>query len=150
MMRFGAMVGGGLSLAFCIVAFTPLRDLYLVDLMGETAGGDVMAFAVPAIMLAVLLPMGNGIRFGLRGVLISRGHTRAITVSNISALLILASAVSFDLLPFEDNGALNAYVYWNVTTVVEMAILGRMVRSPREPDGGLPAPLRSPRESSAG
>ena len=67
------------------------------------------------------------VRFGLRGVLISRGHTRAITAANVTSLLLLTAAVWWRLLPFPENGALNAYCLWLAVLLVEVGILTRLV-----------------------
>ena len=127
MMRFSALVSGALTLLFAICVFTPLRDWILVDLMNERADGEVVRLAAPALVVAVSMPLLTGLRFGLRGVLISRGHTRAITVVNILTLLILATVVWQRLLPFQ-NGALNAYWLWLAVLLLEVAILARLVR----------------------
>jgi Na+-driven multidrug efflux pump len=128
MMRFSLLVSGALTLLFAIAALTPLREWILVDLMNEQAGGEVVRLAVPALLVAVSMPFLNGVRFGLRGVLISRGHTRAITAANIATLLLLTAAIRLRLLPFPDNGALNAYCLWLAVLLVEVAILTRLVR----------------------
>ncbi|MHC4134979.1 MAG: hypothetical protein ACYS0K_08345 [Planctomycetota bacterium] len=128
MMRFSALVSGALTLIFAVCVFTPLRDWILVDLMNEQADGEVVRLAAPALVVAVSMPLLNGVRFGLRGVLISRGHTRAITVANIVSLLILAAVLWQRLLPFPDNGALNAYCLWLGVLLIEVAILARLVR----------------------
>jgi len=150
MLRFGLCVGGGLTALFALVAATPLRDWVLVTLMNERPGGQVLALAAPALLVAVGMPLLNAMRFGLRGVLISRGHTRAITLSNLLTLALLAAAITFRLLPSPRNGALNAYLLWIGTLLVEIAILARIVLRGRGEPGPLPAPLRSPREASAG
>jgi Na+-driven multidrug efflux pump len=128
MMRFSALVSGALTLLFAVAVFTPLREWILVDLMNEQAGGEVVRLAVPALLVAVSMPFLNGVRFGLRGVLISRGHTRAITAANITTLLLLTAAIRLRLLPFPNNGALNAYCLWLAVLLVEVAILARLVR----------------------
>ena len=64
--------------------------------------------------------------------------------------LILSFAVSFSWRFSENNGALNAYVFWVGTIIVELVILGRAVRRPGAEDSSLPPPVRSPRESAAG
>ena len=128
MMRFSVLVSGALTLLFAIAVFTPLREWILVDLMNEQAGGEVVRLAVPALLVAVTMPFLNGVRFGLRGVLISRGHTRAITAANVTTLLLLTAAIRLRLLPFPNNGALNAYCLWLAVLLVEVAILARLVR----------------------
>jgi Na+-driven multidrug efflux pump len=149
--RFAFACGLLLSAIFAVVAFVPpLRDWVLVDLLAEKAGGDVVAFAVPALAVASLLPWFGALRFFLRGVLIARGHTRAITISNVVVLGLLAAAILFGLTPFERNGALNAYCIWLLSLVVEIAILARAIRRPRDGPAPLPPPVRSPREASAG
>jgi Na+-driven multidrug efflux pump len=128
MMRFSLFVSGGLTALFALCVFTPLRDWILVDLMNEEAGGQVVRFAAPALAVGVSMPLLNGVRFGLRGVLISRGHTRAITVANIVSLLLLAGAIRYRLLPFPENGALNAYCLWFGVLLIEVTVLARLVR----------------------
>ncbi|MHC4223162.1 MAG: hypothetical protein ACYSX0_02350 [Planctomycetota bacterium] len=151
MLRFATVVGGSLSLLLGICAFAPpVRRWILVDLMGEPAGGTVLALAEPTLMVAALTPALIGFRFCLRGILISRGRTRAITFCNLLTLLLLGTVVSFDLLPFRANGALNAYVFWVGTLALEIAVLAWIALRARGTPGVLPAPVRSPRESTAG
>lgn len=133
MVRFSALVSGGLTLVFALCVFTPLRDWILVDLMNEQADGEVIRLAAPALVVAVTMPLLNGVRFGLRGVLISRGHTRAITAANVVTLLLLAVAIWKRLLPFPGNGALNAYWLWLAVLLIEVAVLGRLVWRPTLP-----------------
>ena len=111
---------------------------------------DVVEFAIPALMLAALMPVLTALRFGLRGLLISRGRARPITVCNVVTLLILASALAFDWRFSEENGALNAYILWTFTLFIELALLGRAAFGPGSRDEGLPPPIRSPREATAG
>jgi Na+-driven multidrug efflux pump len=141
MLRFAVFACGVPSLLFALCAFTPLREWVLVDLMNEVAGGEVVQLAVPALMLAVAMPLLNGVRFTLRGVLISRGLTRAITVANITTILILVAVILFGLRPFGRNGALNAYVFWVATLLIEIAILARLASGSRRWTalGGRPA-----------
>jgi len=150
MLRFSIGVGLGLSAVLAGVAFTPLARWILVDVMGERPGGEVVAFARPALMLAAPMPLLTAVRFGLRGVLISRGRARPITITNVVSLLILSSAIAFDWLVSDKNGALNAYVLWNVTLVVEVVLLSRATFSPGMVDDMLPPPQRSPREAAGG
>jgi len=151
MMTFAVLVGTALSLALAVCAFiAPVRNGILVVLMGEERGGAVLALARPALMLAAVMPLLGAIRFGLRGVLISRGRTRAITVSNLTSLLVLSTAVAFHALPSRTNGALNAYVLWLVVLVLELGILLRFARADQEPPAPLPPPIRTPREGTAG
>jgi Na+-driven multidrug efflux pump len=126
------------------------RDWVLVDLLREKPLGDVARLATPALAVAAALPLLGAMRFFLRGVLIARGHTRAITLSNILILGLLAAVVPFGLLPFPGNGALSAYCVWGVALLLEIAILARAIRAPEEGAAPLPPPVRSPREASAG
>ena len=150
MLRFSVMVGGGLTAALALIAFTPLRYWILIDLMGERADGDVVRFALPALMLAAPMPIFTAIRFALRGVLISRGRARPITLTNLATLAILGAAVAFDWMVSETNGALNAYVLWVATLLIEIALLARAAFSPGMVDEVLPPPPRSPREAAGG
>ena len=151
MLRFGLVVGGALSAVFAAIAFIPpLREWILVDLLGERPDGQVMRFAVPALALAATMPLLGAARFGLRGVLISRGHTRAITVSTVTTLLILFAVLQFGLAPFPKNGALSAYALWVGTQLIELAILVPAIRGPAPSDASLPPALRTLREASAG
>lgn len=125
MVMFALMVGGGLTVILSLAAFTPLRDWILIDLMNEDPNGLVVEFARPALMLAAPMPLYHTVRFCFRGILISRGRTRAITACNVVTLMLLGVAISFELLPSDRNGAFNAYLIWNVAVWIEMAILGR-------------------------
>jgi Na+-driven multidrug efflux pump len=149
--RFALACGIGLSALFAVFALIPpVRHWVLVDLLAEKPEGAVLRLATPALAMASALPFLGAVRFFLRGVLISRGHTRAITLSNILVLLLLASVVPLGLLPFARNGALNAYSIWALSLLLEIAILLRAIRWPGEGAAPLPPPLRSPREASAG
>jgi len=150
MLRFSLAAGLGLTAVLAAIAFTPLRLWILVDLMGERADGRVVAFALPALMLAAPMPLLTAARFGLRGVLISRGRTRPITITNVVTLLILSSAIAFDWMVSTENGALNAYVLWLITLCLEIVLLARATFSPGMLDDGLPPPQRSPREAVGG
>ncbi|MHC4938366.1 MAG: hypothetical protein ACYTHK_05305 [Planctomycetota bacterium] len=150
MVRFALVVGGGLTVLMSLLAFTPLRLWLLVDLMGEKEGGKVVEFAIPALMLAAPMPILTALRFGLRGIIISRGRARPITVCNVVTLLILSSALAFDWKVSEENGALNAYVLWTFTLFIELAMLGRAAFGPGARDEGLPPPVRTPREAAGG
>lgn len=149
MLRFACLVGAGLSFLLGLAAFTPLREWILVDVMNEKPGGAVVRLAVPALMVAAALPFLDAIRFALRGILISRGRTRAITVANVTTLLILTTAISFRLLVSDDNGALNAYVLWFLALLVDIGILGRAAFGPAN-GAGLPPPVKTPRETTGG
>jgi O-antigen/teichoic acid export membrane protein len=151
MLRFALFVGGALTLALGICAFTPpIRRWILVDVMGEQEGGMVLTLAEPALMVSALTPILIGMRFCLRGILISRGRTRAITLCNVLSLLLIATALAFGLLPSRLNGALNAFLLWMSVLVVEIAILARVALGARGEPGVLPPPVRTPRESTAG
>jgi Na+-driven multidrug efflux pump len=150
MLRFAAIVGGGLSVVFGLCAFTPLREGILVDLLGEKPDGAVLALAEPALMLAVAQPLLSAIRFGLRGVLISRGQTRPITAVNVLTLLLLAAAIALEFQTTGDNGALNAYVIWTAALLIEIALLARAAARGAPVPPLLPPPVRTPRESTAG
>jgi len=151
MMRFALLVGIGLSAVAAVGCFTPLRDVVLVTLLGERPGGEVMRLLLPALAIGVAMPFLQALRFALRGVLIARGATAAITLSTGVTLLLLASALAFALLPSLDNGAWNSMLWWTATLVLEIALLLRAALYPRRPPlAELPAPLRSPRESTAG
>ncbi|MHC4954917.1 MAG: hypothetical protein ACYTGZ_13605 [Planctomycetota bacterium] len=150
MLKFAMQVGFWLTLVLAAIAYTPLRLWFLVDVMGERPGGDVVAYAVPALMLAAPMPILTAARFSLRGVLISRGRARPITVTNLVSLSILGAAIAFDWRVSENNGALNAYVLWLVTLAIEIALLARATFSPGMVDDGLPPPVRSPREAAGG
>ena len=123
MMRFGLIVGGALTLLLGLVAFTPLRTFVLVNLMGEDPDGRVLAFAIPALRIAAGLPILVALRFTVRGILISRGKTRAITVANIILLALMSAAIVLRLLPDPENGAFNAYALWIVFLCIEIAML---------------------------
>jgi len=129
MLRFALLVGGGLTLLLCAVAFTPLRRWVLVDLMNEAPDGDVFRLAVPALMVAAAMPLVSAFRFTLRGTLIARGHTRAITLSTVTTLLLLTAIVLLDAFPSAENGALNAYACWIGTSLVELAVLTLAARA---------------------
>lgn len=123
MLRFGALVGGSISLLLAMVAFTPAARWVLVELMNEAADGDVVRLAVPALMVGAALPLVNSFRVVLRGILISRATTRPIVVANATTLLVLTALVAFRWLPTEDNGVLNAYTLWVGMIVLEATLL---------------------------
>lgn len=149
--RFAIASGVLLSGLCALLALIPaLRDWVLVDLLKEKPGGDVARLAAPAFAVAAALPLLGAMRFFLRGVLIARGHTRAITLSNIVVLGLLAAVVPLGLLPFPRNGALSAYSVWLLALLLEVAILLRATRARRDGAAPLPPPVRSPREASAG
>ncbi len=150
MLRFAWIVGGAMSLVFGLLVFTPLRRVVLVDLMGEEPHGQVLAFARPTLMLAVVLPLWSSLRFVLRGILISRGHTRAITLTNIATLLLLSAAVAIGVRPFGVNGALNAYALWLLTIAMELLVLWRAAARGAPRGELLPAAPRTPREATGG
>jgi Na+-driven multidrug efflux pump len=150
MLRFAAGVGGVLTVGLAVCVLTPLRYTILVDWLGEREGGTVLSLTEPVLLLVVFMPFLNALRFTYRGVLISRGHTRAITFSNMITLILLASAISFDLLPTRVNGAFNAYAVWIGTLLVELAILAWTASRRRGEPGPLPPPVRTPREAAAG
>jgi len=147
-----ALASSALLATMCgLLAFVPpLRRWVLVDLLQEKPGGAVVALATPTLAVAAFLPVLAGSRFFLRGILISRGHTRAITLSNVLILGLLALVVGFGLLPFPRNGALSAYTVWGLALVVEILILARAVRTRSDGPAPLPPPVRTPREASAG
>jgi len=151
MLRFGVTVSGALTVGFAVCAVVPsFRHAILVDMLGEVSGGDAFLMASTALLVAAAMPLLQGARFVLRGVLISRGQTGAITVATVTTLLTLSTALSFGFVVSKLNGALNAYVWWAITLVVEIAILFRAVfRAPSKPSG-IPIAVRTPREASAG
>ncbi|MGQ0613729.1 MAG: hypothetical protein ACT4PV_08335 [Planctomycetaceae bacterium] len=104
-MRFALLIGAGLSAVAALGCFTPLRDVVLVTLLGERPGGAVMELLLPALMIGVAMPFLQAARFALRGVLIARGATAAITLSTGVTLLLLASALAFERPPSARNGA---------------------------------------------
>ena len=110
----------------------------------------MVEFAKPALMLAAPMPILIAVRFTLRGIIISRGRARPITICNVVTLLILSSALAFDWSASRENGALNAYVLWLGTLILELALLFRAAFGPGSRDEELPPPVRSPREAAAG
>jgi len=148
MIKFSLLVGVLMSGGLALFAFIPaLREWVLVDLMGEQRGGQVVAFAVPTLMVGTALPLLQSFRFTVRGILISRGQTRTITVTNLIALTLIASALAFDLLPPTKNGALNSYLMWIGVLLIELSMLAYLFFR----DNGasdLPAPTRGPHESA--
>lgn len=128
MLRFTAIVGTVLSLLLGLITFTPLREFILVDLMHEKPDGDVLHFATAGLMIAVAMPLLGGLRFCLRGLLISQGRTRAITVGNICVLLFLGAVTTFELVPSATNGAFNAYAAWVTALLLELLFLRAMAR----------------------
>lgn len=150
LLRFAACVGTGLFGLFALVAFTPVRDFVLVTLLGERPGGPVVARVAPALLFAATIPLLQAFRFCLRGILIARGIPSAIMLSTISGLTLLSLVLGFGWIPSRTNGALSAYSWWNVTLLVEIAILGLTALRERRPLLRLPLPLRSPRESTGG
>ncbi|MHC4957774.1 MAG: hypothetical protein ACYTGN_05310 [Planctomycetota bacterium] len=149
MLKFSLIVGTGLSATLGLIAFVPpLREWILVDLLGEKRGGQVVAFTVPTLMVAVALPLLQAIRFTVRGVLISRGRTRTITVANVITLTLVAVALAFGLVPPTENGALNAYLLWIGVLLIELAMIVRFLYRPG--DGALPAPTRRGYETTGG
>ncbi|MEE8105493.1 MAG: hypothetical protein V3T86_08180 [Planctomycetota bacterium] len=151
MLRFGVAVSGVLTVGFAVCATVPsFRHAILVDMLGEVSGGDAFLMASSAIVVAAAMPLFQGVRFVLRGVLISRGQTGVITVGTVTTLLMLSTALSFGFVFFDLNGALNAYIWWAITLNVEIAILARAVFGAPSRPSGIPIPIRTPRETSAG
>jgi len=150
LMRFSVIVGCGLTAALALCVFTPARDWILIELLGERADGKVFELVAPALAVAVPMPFLMALRFSLRGILIARGATRGITLSNLVTLLFVSTAISFRLLPAGDNGALNAYILWVMTLILEISLLGWIAFKAGGAPGPLPPPVRTPREASAG
>jgi Na+-driven multidrug efflux pump len=149
--RFTLFAGILLSGACALLAFVPsIREWVLVELLKEKPAGKVVGFATSTLAVAAFLPFLGALRFFLRGVLISRGHTRAITISNVLILGLLALVIPLGLLPFPRNGALSTYVIWGLMLLLEIAILARAVRARSDGPAPLPPPVRSPREASGG
>lgn len=136
LLRFSFAVGVGLSAALSVLAFVPsVRQLVLVRLLGEPAAGPVLAMVRPALLLTVALPLVGSVRFALRGLLIARGRSRPITACNALVLLALLSSLWLAPGPSPTNGALNAYVVWNVSVCCETLLLGLLVRRMVREDG---------------
>jgi Na+-driven multidrug efflux pump len=131
MLRFTVLVGAVLSCLLGLIAFTPLRDYILVDLMNEKPDGDVLRFATTGLALAVVMPLLGGVRFCMRGLLISQGRTRVITLGNICVLLFLGVVTAFRLVPSATNGAFNAYAAWVAALLVELMIFRAFARRDR-------------------
>ena len=151
MLRFALMVSGSLTVLFlACVALAPVRRFILVELLGEEIGSPVLELVPPVLLLAAIMPLLQGMRFTLRGVLIARGLTKAITATTLITLLLLATALAFSWSFSERNGGLTAYAWWIAAVLLEIVLLSRyaLKARPKEPD--LPVPLKSPRESTGG
>jgi Na+-driven multidrug efflux pump len=151
MLRFALIVSGSLTVLFvaCVVV-TPVRRFILVELLGEEIGNPVLEFAPPVLLLAAFMPLLQGMRFSLRGVLIARGLTKTITATTILTLLLLATALAFSWSFSKRNGSLTAYVWWIVAVLLEIVLLSRYALKARPKEPELPVPLKSPRESTGG
>jgi Na+-driven multidrug efflux pump len=108
-----------------------------------------MSFAIPALQIAAGLPILVALRFTVRGILIARGKTRAITIWNIILLALMSLAIVLRLLPDPENGAFNAYALWIVFLCLEVATLSSVAfrggwGGQREP------PVRPAREALIG
>jgi Na+-driven multidrug efflux pump len=149
MLQFGLIVGAALTVLLSLVAFTPLRLVVLVDLLGEDPNGRVLKFATPALQIAAGLPILVALRFTVRGTLIARGKTRAITVFNIILIGLMLLTIAAGWLPDPENGAFNAYVLWVVFLAIEIAVLSAVAF--RGGWGGRRAPpVRPAREALIG
>ena len=73
----------------------------------------------------------GGVRFCMRGLLISQGRTRVITLGNICVLLFLGVVTAFGLVPSATNGAFNAYAAWVAALLVELLIFRAFARRDR-------------------
>lgn len=127
MLSFSTGLGVALSVLFGLCAFTPAREFVLVNLMGEKAEGAVVAFATPAMAVASAMPFLNSVRFGLRGVLIARGLTGTISTANLISLGALGGVLALGWYASPGNGAVNAYLWWTVTVLLEIGMLMRLV-----------------------
>ncbi len=127
LIRFAIVAGCGLSMVLALIALTPIRDWVLVDLMNEAKDGDVYRFARIGLALAVPMPLYTAIRFTLRGILISQARTKVITAANLLGLGLLSLVMGLRLFVSDENGALNAYVVWNVAVLLELVLLGIVV-----------------------
>jgi len=150
MLRFALLVGGALAVVYALLSVPAVRDLVYVRWMKERADGPVVAMLAPALAVAAALPLVQAIRFSLRGILIARGATTAITTTTMLTLLILATATGFGIRLSAENGALNATAWWLTTLLIECAMLARYALFPKRRAEELPATVRSPRESTAG
>lgn len=150
MLRFACGVGLALTALFALLSVPAVRELVFVRWLDERSDGPVVELLAPALAVGALLPLLQAVRFALRGILLARGATKAITMTTVLTLFLLSLAFGFELYPAPRNGALNTAIWWAGTLVVECAVLARYALFPRPVPEGLPAPVRSPRESTAG
>lgn len=87
--RFGAIVGGTLSLAIAITGFTPLGYFILNTMMGT--GEQISLMATDVLKIMTLLPIFFVIRQYLWGLFLKRQSTKQISVGkmvNLASLII--------------------------------------------------------------
>ena len=89
--RFAVTLGAATSAALGLVAFTPLSDVWFVDISGLTA--ELAAFAATPAALLVPLPALSVLLSLQRAILVQNRRTRPITVA--SAIEVGGVAVGF-------------------------------------------------------
>ena len=124
--RFVIWLNGGVTLVAVLLAFTPVFDLLIYELMGipEQIGAAVR----PGMKIMILWSAVIGIRRFQQGVLIRHGETRWVGYGTLLRLSVTAgSAVGLAMLT-ELPGVAIASVGLMSGVVVEALLVGRAVR----------------------
>jgi hypothetical protein len=89
--RFAVMLGVVALLLLLTIAFTPLASWWQQQIAGLSA--ELTALAVPALQLAVLLPVLNVLQSWLRGIVVAGKATGAIAQATVINLVVLVTGL---------------------------------------------------------
>jgi hypothetical protein len=127
---FSIALGAGSLALILAVALTPLGPWWQRRVAGLSA--DLAAFAVPALQLAVLLPLFAVVQSWLRGIVVYGQATGAIAQATVVNLAVLAATFLAGASLSELPGASLAAIALTASQGVESAWLWRSARPTRQ------------------
>jgi hypothetical protein len=136
--RFAAMVGAGSLALLLLIAFTPLAPWWQRSVAGLDE--ELTAFAVPALRLAVLLPVLAVILNVLRGIVVTGKATGIIAQATVINLAVLGAVLLIGGRLGSVPGASLAAIAMTVSQLVESAWLWHAARWKQVRVTALPSP----------
>lgn len=132
--RFTISIGLALSGLLFLVASSPLGSLTVSRLIG--APSAVARQVLPALLVMALWPLVVGWRRFHQGLLIRRGHTRAVGYATACRLLTITAVVTLAISRYDWPGAFVGCLALMAGAIVEAAVVtARSSRPEARPEG---------------
>jgi hypothetical protein len=128
--RFSFSVAVGSVLVLILIAFTPVADFVLHEIMGMST--ELASFAVPGLRAALLLPGLTALRSWQRGLLMKGDATSSVYRAMGLNLVITAVALGLGVI-FDAPGVQMAAIAMTVALVAELVFLAWRTRDVMAP-----------------